>query len=378
MKVLITADWHLGRHTMNVDYLPYQQELLMDWLLEEVIPDRNIDLLIVAGDIFESKQPTAEALKLFSRFVSSLASRNIPAVFLAGNHDLPEIVTYMEGILARHGLHAVSAANWAVDNTRLSEFPQLIFLPHLSQYRREGRTVEEILSDLASRYPPEESFLVTHLAFLPSGRIPEGDWEVGLVPVVDPGAVSSWKLVVSGHLHGHHRPAENIVYPGSLLKYHQQEMAQRKAMVLLDLPGGLWEAIPIPQRIDMVRVKGYMGDEGGFVLEEDGGIREDGRDFLLFVSLTRPGTDLRVGVSVLDAIRDRFPAVKAYFGGTIEGTFAVPSHGKEVAGDLTHLSWRELALRYLESRKALDGPEREKVLETLEEALACMEKMEEG
>ncbi len=312
MNILFTADWHLGRQTLNVDYLPYQRTLLMAWLLEEVLSGNPVDLLVVAGDIFDSKHPTAQALDLFSEFVAALAERNIPAVFVAGNHDLPELVSYMEGVLRRHDLYCVSASRWDVDRARLAVAPELVVVPHLPRYRME-HSMEETLETLASRYDPAQHILVLHLTV---GRSRGEGWEMGLVPTIDTAVLQEWKLVVSGHLHGHYTPAPNVVYPGSLLKYHPQESRQRKGILRVDTEAGTWEVIPVPQVVDMVRVSGFM-EEGHFHVEAVRPAHLDARtrSVVVLADLTRPGGDLRMPRAVTEAVQAYFPDQTIHFGG---------------------------------------------------------------
>ncbi len=373
MKVLFTADWHLGRQTLNLDYLPYQRTLLMEWLLEEVLSKESVDLLVVAGDIFDSKHPPALALDLFSDFAAALAERSIPAVFVAGNHDLPELVSYMEGVLRRHHLYCVSAARWDVDRARLAMAPEIVVIPHLPRYRME-RPVEELLEELASRYPPSEHILVLHLTV---GHDGESGWEMGLVPSVDAGILRGWKLVVSGHLHGHRTLASNVVYPGSLLKYHPQEFRQRKGVLRVDTDAGTWKVIPIPQVVDMVRVSGFMA-EGQFQVET---VRPDRleprtRAVVVLVDLTRPGGDLRMPRAVTEALQMHFPDQTIHFGGVIG--FAVDDvHEKGVDHDTIPMDTpRDLIRAYLEDRRffeTLQDEERAVVEDLLQEILARLE-----
>ena len=375
MRVLISADWHLGRQGIGgVDLTPYQKELLLSWFLDELVLKLRPEVLIVAGDIFDSKRPSAEALSLFSEFVNAIADLRLPAVFLAGNHDLPELVTYMEGILSRHGLHMISAANWSEKNV-IVDLPGLIFLPHLSVYRREGRSMEEILEDLASRYDPSNNVLITHLTILESGREAWDEWEMGFVPTIRVNMLCEWKLVVSGHLHGHHTPASNVVYPGSLLKYHPQEKNQKKTVLLVDTETGQWEALSVPQKIDMLEVIGYWNkDYGQFVLENLHRAPSDDADFLVLVTLSRPGGDLSLAKGVISALEAKFPGIKFLFGKV--HTVAHP-HANESSAAPTQtfvkLSPQRLVYRFLQEHNLLESIPIERINVIVDEIFAAME-----
>jgi exonuclease SbcD len=88
MKILHTADWHIGAKTDDLDRLPEQKEALKR--LVEISNKHKVDMVIIAGDIFNSLVPSAEDEELFYKTIIEL-SRNgdCAVVALAGNHDDP-------------------------------------------------------------------------------------------------------------------------------------------------------------------------------------------------------------------------------------------------------------------------------------------------
>jgi len=88
MKILHTADWHIGAKTDDLDRLPEQKEALKR--LVEISNKHKVDMVIIAGDIFNSLVPSAEDEELFYKTIVEL-SRNgdCAVVALAGNHDDP-------------------------------------------------------------------------------------------------------------------------------------------------------------------------------------------------------------------------------------------------------------------------------------------------
>ena len=87
MKILHTADWHLGqtffendRHAEHIQFLA--------WLKEQTIV-QNVDLLLVAGDIFDSPNPSALSQRLYYSFLRDITSENpeLQIIIIAGNHD---------------------------------------------------------------------------------------------------------------------------------------------------------------------------------------------------------------------------------------------------------------------------------------------------
>ena len=87
MKVIHTADWHLGQTFFG--YERYREhQVFLDWLCY-VIKERNIDLLLIAGDVFDSPNPSAEAQKMFYSFLTRITCENkdLQVIITAGNHD---------------------------------------------------------------------------------------------------------------------------------------------------------------------------------------------------------------------------------------------------------------------------------------------------
>ncbi|NJM10930.1 MAG: exonuclease subunit SbcD [Synechococcaceae cyanobacterium SM1_2_3] len=87
MRLLHTSDWHLGQTLHDFDRV-YEHQCFLDWLLN-TLEAEQIDALLIAGDIFDHSNPSAESQRQFYRFLSS-AKRRLPdldVIIIAGNHD---------------------------------------------------------------------------------------------------------------------------------------------------------------------------------------------------------------------------------------------------------------------------------------------------
>src|SRR5687768_14996728 len=87
MRIVHTADWHVGRLWKNVSRLDEMQAIFDH--LGRFIERERIDLLLMAGDVFDTSSPAAEAERLVFGFLRRLGQLNVPAVVVAGNHDHP-------------------------------------------------------------------------------------------------------------------------------------------------------------------------------------------------------------------------------------------------------------------------------------------------
>ncbi|MDX1904866.1 MAG: exonuclease SbcCD subunit D C-terminal domain-containing protein [Thermonemataceae bacterium] len=109
MKILHTADWHLGQRFHDKDRFEEHQSFL-DWLLE-VIVQENIDLLIVAGDIFDSGTPPSKSIEQYHTFLGNLFERQkCEVVIIGGNHDAPHTLSASKDVLKHLKVHIVGAA----------------------------------------------------------------------------------------------------------------------------------------------------------------------------------------------------------------------------------------------------------------------------
>lgn len=87
MKILHTADWHLGQTFFTYDRRE-EHEAFLEWLREQ-IKQVEADVLLIAGDVFDTPNPSAASQQLFYRFLRRITEENraLQVVVIAGNHD---------------------------------------------------------------------------------------------------------------------------------------------------------------------------------------------------------------------------------------------------------------------------------------------------
>lgn len=107
MRLLHTSDWHLG-HTLHDVPRDFEHEAFLGWLLE-TIGEQRVDALLVAGDIFDTANPSARAQAQYYRFLTE-ARRRYPAlqvVVIGGNHDSADRLDAPTPLLDQLGIHVV-------------------------------------------------------------------------------------------------------------------------------------------------------------------------------------------------------------------------------------------------------------------------------
>jgi len=106
MKILHTSDWHLGQKFINNERKQENKKVL-DWLLK-VIDDEEIDLLLIAGDIFDTMNPPNYARTLYYNFLTKLEQTNCKyTVIVGGNHDSPSTLNAPKELLRTKNIFVV-------------------------------------------------------------------------------------------------------------------------------------------------------------------------------------------------------------------------------------------------------------------------------
>ena len=106
MKIIHTSDWHLGQNFMGKSRAPEHQAFFV-WLLEQ-IKEYQVDVVIVAGDIFDTGAPPSYARELYNRFIVDIQRAGCQLVILGGNHDSVATLNESKELLACLNTHLVS------------------------------------------------------------------------------------------------------------------------------------------------------------------------------------------------------------------------------------------------------------------------------
>ena len=108
MRVLHTSDWHLGRSFHGVDILEHQRAFVT-WLIG-LVESEGIELVVVAGDVYDRAVPPLAAVSLWEEAVIGI-TRTCPMLVTSGNHDSPTRLGFAGPLLAQSGLHLRTAVD---------------------------------------------------------------------------------------------------------------------------------------------------------------------------------------------------------------------------------------------------------------------------
>ncbi|MFH8570571.1 exonuclease SbcCD subunit D [Streptomyces sp. NPDC017993] len=251
MRILHTSDWHLGRSFHRVSLLTAQRTFL-DHLVETV-RGRQVDAVLVAGDIYDRAVPPLAAVELFDDVLHRLADLGVPTVMISGNHDSARRLGVGSGLMRQAGIHlrtdpAACATPVLLDD---EHGPVALYgLPYLepAMVREElgarradhaevlGAAMDRVRADLADRPTGTRSVVLAH-AFVTGGAVSdsERDITVGGVASVPAAVFDGVDYAALGHLHGAQTLSPRVRYSGSPLAYSFSEAGHRKSSWLVDL-----------------------------------------------------------------------------------------------------------------------------------------------
>ena len=265
MRLLHTSDWHLGRSLHGTDLLAEQEAVLGG--LADVVAAESVDVVLVAGDVYDRAVPSADATGVLDRVLTRLRSAGAQVVLTPGNHDSARRLGFASGLLAVSGVH-VRASTPGLDEPVLladehgdvAVYGLPYLEPDIARHElglTEGRSHEAVLGAAMDRVradlflrPGTRSVVLAH-AFV-GGGLPsdsERDICVGGVDLVPAAVFDGVDYVALGHLHRPQTLSPRVRYSGSPLAYSFGEAGHEKQAWLVDLDaGGLGgvHAVPLP------------------------------------------------------------------------------------------------------------------------------------
>lgn len=152
MRILHTADWHVGKVLKGRSRLEEHDTVLAD--IVRAAEEEDVDLVLVAGDVFDTSAPTPDAQRLVMRTLLDLNRDARQVVVQAGNHDNPRQLDVFRPVLAEIGITVVGMPLRAEDGgtleltTRKGEKARLAILPFVSH--RSAISAGEVITRTAA------------------------------------------------------------------------------------------------------------------------------------------------------------------------------------------------------------------------------------
>ena len=269
MKVLHTADWHLGK-TFKGQNLIDDQKFILDEIFS-VIREEKPDAILICGDIYDRGVPPVDAVELFNETLTKLAEKKLPTLIIAGNHDSATRLNFGNKIFESQNIF-ISAKISDEPKTVILEdnFGEIYFslIPFFEQgeirakflgndaERPNYNDANKFYVDLARKKIPngKRSVALAHI-FLTGGEESESERKiVGTLTNVDSKVFFGYNYVALGHLHSPQK-----FYSGSPLKYSFDEANQKKSVSIVEIDGSgttKIKKIPLVPKNDVIIVEG--------------------------------------------------------------------------------------------------------------------------
>jgi DNA repair protein SbcD/Mre11 len=280
MKILHTADWHLGKYLDNFSRHHEQQAVLQE--ICDIADHEKVHAVLIAGDLFDTYNPPAESTELFYTTLKRLSAEGKRAVIaIAGNHDSPDRIEapdplaracgiifagYPDSVITpftlESGLSVIhsEAGFISLALPGIQEQLRVLLTPYANEFRLKTflgaddpeselrKVLEEKWAEIAGRNCDQTgvNVLLTHLLFIkkddPLPEEPEEEKPIlhvgGAQAIFTENIQSRIQYTALGHLHRKQiigPSGSNIVYPGSPLSYSFSEAQQKKFVIIAEL-----------------------------------------------------------------------------------------------------------------------------------------------
>ncbi|MGL5749114.1 MAG: exonuclease SbcCD subunit D [Paraclostridium sp.] len=277
MKFIHTSDWHLGKSLEGHSRLEEQEQFCNDFI--DLVRSSDVDMVVIAGDVYDTSNPPAQAEKLFYRTVSELAENGKRCVLvIAGNHDNPERLAAASPLSHEQGIIILGMPNSSTEPQKYNGFEivyskegcvelkineesiVIVTLPYPSEKRlnevlsktgedndRQKSYTEkigEIFEERTRRFRDESLNLVVSHLFV-GGNLDTSDSERpielgGSLIVEKKHMPQNAQYIALGHLHKPQKISEklNAYYSGSPLQYSKDERSYSKGANIVNIKAG--------------------------------------------------------------------------------------------------------------------------------------------
>lgn len=289
MRIFHMADLHIGKK-LNQASLDADQAHMLQQVVH-LIQTQQPDVLLLAGDIYDRRNPSIEAVELLDEFLSKVVLEcKVPVIAISGNHDSAERLGFASSILTKAGLHIAGRMELPIPHTTLYDqwgpvvFHQLSYgdlatvkyildTEESMDYQTAMQTVLNTI-DLDKSNSTRHVLLAhgvvaaiqdndqEHTYDMPERCDSERELTIGGTEFWTSDMLSGFDYVALGHLHSCQRSgSDRIRYAGSPMKYSFSEEHHKKGLLQIDLDGDgniTVELLPLTPLHDMRTIRGEL------------------------------------------------------------------------------------------------------------------------
>ena len=264
MRFLHTSDLHIGKKLDGISRLAEQKEVLNEII--DIAVGQNVDIVLVAGDVFDTFIPSSDAENLFFEFLDGLSNKGKTVVCISGNHDDNDRLVASKTLAQKRGIYlcggdneftlrdfnGISLVGVGKNHLVFSNGESKVFIATVPYFGEApigfeidkdetfGDRVSRILNAIfQNKRDDEDGILLTHL-FMLGGSKSEGerDIDLGGIKVISPSAIPQNCIYSAlGHLHKKQiiSKDKNAIYSGSPIQYAYDEVGNNKSVVIFDI-----------------------------------------------------------------------------------------------------------------------------------------------
>lgn len=321
MRFLHLADLHIGK-TVNGFPLIDDQRFALEGVLS-IARERDVQALVIAGDLYDKALPSAEAVSLLDWFLTEASAANVTVLAVPGNHDSAERIGYASTLLRNQNVVLTGPYEGNVESFTLEDEHGPVrfwlipfvkpahvrpFFPEEDFGQNYTKALQLVLGacdmDMTNR-----NVAIAHQFVTAGAHSPETcDSEISLggLDNVDVSVFDAFDYVALGHIHRAQRIGRDQArYAGSPLKYSLSEIPHTKSITLVELgkKGEVsTELIPLTPLHDLREIRGPFAD----LISEEVSAQQECHDYLRIVL-----TDEQPTLDALSRIRAVYPNVMA-------------------------------------------------------------------
>ncbi len=282
MKIMHISDLHLGITVNGINMIEDQKYSLNKVLYE--IDNHKVDVLVIAGDIYDKTNPSLEAINLFNDFINKISLKNIYTLIISGNHDSSIRLEYLSSFLKKAKIFISKPFDGTVEKVEIQDeygYVNFYLLPYFKLSMLKALTQTDFKNyDDAIKYlfkdkldVKQRNILVAHQYVNGASISDSEEVIIGGLDGISYESLMSFDYVALGHLH---KPqfvnSKKIRYCGTLIKYSFSETGVEKSIPVIDLKKKdeiSIQLIPLDYLHDLKEIKGNYNDLYNHIYTED-------------------------------------------------------------------------------------------------------------
>ena len=250
MKLMHLSDLHLGKLVLEQSMIDDQKYILNQII--DIVKKERVDIVLIAGDVYDKSIPTIEAVNLFSDFLTRLYKLKVLVFVISGNHDSKDRLSFGNELFVDNGIYIEGIFNGNLRCETINDKDgklNIYMLPFIKPVEVKRFYPDEIIDTYedaikcilkhSSINKSERNIIMVHQFVTSLGEdVIRSDSEsisLGGIDNIDVTLFKDFDYVAMGHIHGPQKVGrETARYSGSPLKYSFSEVNQKKSVCIIE------------------------------------------------------------------------------------------------------------------------------------------------